>query len=336
MSFHELFEGTHHKPHNHPSLEVEPLDVRDQPAVMNVADAFTAAAMPVESITATQAADRAAAVRFNPAPSMVAPPVAVPAPVAVGAGPVSAPSTLVAPVPLGDPGPVNAPGPVGTPIANPGAIASDGNAVRFPAADAAIAAARGTPPDAALDLFPAPNAIGAGRLRPGDAALPPMNGDNGVPLANQVARAPTLQQVNQLPINATIPATMPTTSTPLASPTPVLSAAAANRSPFSSDPFQAALAPTATPLPAPMAGAMEGMQPSVAEEEREPALTAPRGALERPLPPTSPDLQFAALPTEETAARPALAGEQANNRGMWPLAPAMAALYEVWYRGNRI
>jgi len=304
MSIQNLLKTSIQKPGIHLSLEVEALDTRAVPAVLNVADSLTEAAMPVGAI-----AD---------APMQAAPAQAAPAPVA-------------APMALTAPSPVTAP----TPIVQPEVA----NAIRFPAADAVLAAGRPTAP--ATNAVPAQLATAAQTAQPTQGpnnANPIGAADNGS-LTPQTLFAPVAQQPTQ-PITSTIPATMPTESSPLASLPQALNVPGAAASPFPADPFETRGSALATPLAEPMAEPLIGMQTRSARE-REPAVsmgermsneslgasTVPENAVI-----SSVARDTTAPSSGQSAIMPELVSDE---RHVWPLAPALAALYEVSYRSFR-
>jgi len=286
------------KPTNHPHLEVEPLDVRSVPALLNGADALVDATLAVDAVAAG-GGDNAA----------VPPPQAP----QEASAPHAASASLTAPI--------------------------DAVAVTFPAADAALAAARMAAPDAVRGIVPPAiaSALQPGRLElssemtiPGTAAL-----DNAA-AAIQALFPPPVPQPALPDTTSTIPTMVESSSPPTAAVPPTL-VLPETRSPIPSDPFRAlgaTPAPLATSLPEMEGGLAIGAVPA-----REAVAEArPANVIVTWQPPT---VTADTVPITETAmASPAasnrpLLDEESTAKSAWPLAPAIAALYEILYRGNR-
>jgi len=281
------------KPTNQSHLEIEPLDVRTAPAILNGADVLVDAAMAADAVTAG-GVENAAVAQVQAPPSLAA--------------------QRTAPI--------------------------DAVAATFPAADAALAAARPAAPDALRAIVPLAiaSALQAGRLDLSpEMRAPGMAAPDNNAAAVQMLFAASVPQTALPDTTSTIPTALessgPTTAAPPALDLPE------TRSPLPADPFQAlgtAPGPLAAPLPEsefePFLGVASERQAAVAEARPANILVTwqPPAVVADAVPNTA---GLAALPETPNLA---LLDEESTASSAWPLAPAIAALYEVWYRGNRI
>jgi len=288
------------KPANHSYLEVEPLDVRSVPALLNGADALVDATLAADAVAAG-GVDNAAVSPEQASQSLSAQ--------------RAASASSEAPI--------------------------DAVATTFPAADAALAAARPAAPDALRAIVP--SAI-ASALQPGRLDLSPETRIPGTAAPDNTAAAGQTLFPPPVPQPA-LPDTTSTIPTALASSPPATAAVPPpfdmpeTRSPIPADPFQALRAAPAPPA-APLPETESGLSLSAAFERPAVVAEARPANIVVTWPPPVVVAEAAPITAGATASPAAsnlpMLDEESTAKSAWPLAPAVAALYEVWYRGNRI